>query len=83
MDKRKLTVDNSKEQQGELSFSLEGNGCLEGGGIDGGCPNGVAVEKGSESIPYTVAEYEKMCVDGSWSGGFVENLCLAEIWERA
>ena len=78
MDKRKLTVDNSKEQQGELSFSLEGNGCLEGGGIDGGCPNGVAVEKGSESIPYTVAEYEKMCVDGSWSGGFVENLGLVE-----
>lgn len=43
MEKRKLTVDNSKEQQGELSFSLEGNGCLEGGGIDGGCPDGVAV----------------------------------------
>ena len=78
MEKRKLTVDNNEEQQGELSFSLEGNGCLEGGDIDGGCPNGVAVEKGSESIPYTVAEYEKMCVDGSWSGGFVENLGLVE-----
>lgn len=90
MEKRKLTVDNSKEQQisrvsamvetrqGVLSFSLEGNGCLEGGCIDGECLDGVAVEKGSESIPYTVAEYEKMCVDGSWSGGFVENIGLIE-----
>ena len=78
MEKRKLTVGNNGEQQGVLSFSLEGNGCLEDGGVDGGCPDGVAVEKGSESMPYTVAEYEKMCVDGSWSGGFVENLGLVE-----
>ncbi len=90
MEKRKLTVGNNGEQQihrvsavvekrqGVLSFSLEGNDCLEDGGIAGGCPDGVAVEKGSESMPYTVAEYEKMCVDGSWSGGFVENLGLIE-----
>lgn len=43
MEKRKLTVDNNEEQQGELSFSLEGNGCLEGGGIDGECLDGYLI----------------------------------------
>lgn len=35
-------------------------------------------EKGTVNNPYTVAEYETMLGEGTWAGGFVENLGFAE-----
>ena len=63
MEKRKLTVDNSKEQQishvsamvetrqGVLSFSLEGNGCLEGVALMVGVLTALRWRKGASPYP--------------------------------